>query len=119
MGSVTVAASQVSLVMSARSPVLLIVSQLNVFREQDIVWVYVSLDSMVTIATAHVQQTVILLSVIKSQVTVMEDVLLVSMVTNAHRFALQIAKTLVIKTQGSAPPVVWGFMETSVQTSAI
>ena len=78
-----------------------------------------SLDFMVTIATAHVHQIVVLLCVIRSQVTATEDVLMVFTVTSAHKSALKIVKTLVIEIRVIAAPAKWDFMEKNAQMSAM
>ena len=78
-----------------------------------------SLDSMVIIATPPVQKIVILMNVIRSLVTVVEAVLLVSMVTNAHISALRIAKTPVIEKTVFVACVKLGIMEKNVETPAM
>ena len=108
------AASLVSMVMSAKSLVFLIALLVNVFREQDIVSVNASLDSMAAIATFPVLQTVIFLSVIRLQVTVVVDVLVVFMVTNAHKFAQRIVRTFVIRKKAPVTHAKWVIMEINV-----
>ena len=73
----------------------------------------VSLDSMVTIVTSRVQQTVILHSVIRSQVTVAVAVVMVFMVTSVHKSALRIVRTFVIENKAPVTHAKWVIMETN------
>ena len=77
-----------------------------------------SLDSMVTVVISHVQQTVILMSVTRLLVIVVEVVLLDFMVICAHKSALRIAKTLANTITVLVIPVELGIMGTYVQISA-
>ena len=107
------------MVMSANRLVLLIVLQVNVFKEQGIVLVNASLDSMVIIATCLVQQTATLLCVIRLLVNVVEVVKLVSMAINAHKYVQTTVKTLVIEKRDFVVPVKWGTMEKNVEIYAM
>ena len=73
-----------------------------------------SLDFMETIATSPVLQTVILLSVTRSQVTVVVAVLMVFMVTNAHKSAQRIVRTFVIRKKAPVTHAKWVIMEMNV-----
>ena len=72
-----------------------------------------SLDSMVSIATSPVQQTVILLSVIRLQVTVAVAVVMVFMVTSVHKSAQRIVETFVIENKAPVTHAKWVIMETN------